>query len=106
MAQCESCIQIKKKRIKRRKLKRKENEEQTESESVKEGERKMKNGFFCFSLKFIEIGPSIFVGAKRKVDSRIESYAWVPKFWSFVKLCKVKNFPTLVISNLKRHLMA
>ena len=40
-------------------------------------------------------GPSI------KVDPRITSYVWVPKSWSFVKLHKVENFPTRVISSLK-----
>ena len=32
---------------------------------------------------------------------RIESYAWVPKSWSFVKLYEVENFPTWVIFSLK-----
>ena len=49
----------------------------------------------------MEIGSSVFVGVRRKVDACIESYAWVPKSWSFVKLHEVGNFPTLVISSLK-----
>ena len=40
-------------------------------------------------------GPGIKVGPLN------ESYAWVPKSVSFVKLQKVGNFPTRVISSLK-----
>ena len=47
-----------------------------------------------FSLRSMEIGLSVFVGARGKVDPRIESYAWIPKSWSFVKLHEVGNFPT------------
>ena len=36
-------------------------------------------------------------GLRVKVDSRIAGYAWVPISWSFVKLCEVGNFPTLII---------
>ena len=36
----------------------------------------------------------------------IESYAWVPKPWSFIKLHEVGNFLTLVISSIKGHLIA
>ena len=43
----------------------------------------------------------VFVGAEGKVDPCNEIYAWVPKSWSFVKLHKVENFHTCVISNLK-----
>ena len=39
-----------------------------------------------FSLRSIEIGSSVFVGARSKVDSHNEGYAWVPKSGSFVKL--------------------
>ena len=40
-------------------------------------------------------------GAIGKVDPRIESYAWVPKSWSLVKLYEVENFLTLNIFSLK-----
>ena len=36
-----------------------------------------------------------------KVDIRDENYSWTPKSWNFVKLHKVENFPTCVISSLK-----
>ena len=38
---------------------------------------------------------------RRKVDPRIESYAWVPKSWSFLKFHEIGNFPTLIIFILK-----
>ena len=40
-------------------------------------------------------------GPRIKVDPRNESYAWVPKSGSFIKLQDVGNFPTWIISNLK-----
>ena len=54
-----------------------------------------------FSLRSTEIGSSILVGARGKVYLRDESYAWVPKSWSFVKLHEVGNFLTWIISSLK-----
>ena len=46
--------------------------------SVRE-EKRERNGkkkyFFHFSLRSTEIEPSVFVGARRKVDPRIASYA-------------------------------
>ena len=62
--------------------------------------------FFCFSLRSTEIGPTIFIEARDKVHPHIESYAWVPKSRSFIKVHEVGNFPTLNISSLKGHLMA
>ena len=53
------------------------------------------------SLRSMEIRPSVFVGAKDKVDPRIASYSWVPKSSSFVKLHEVENFPTWIIFSLK-----
>ena len=53
------------------------------------------------SLRSTEIESSVFVGARRKVDSRITSYAWVPKSLSFVKLHEVENFPNWIIFSLK-----
>ena len=40
-------------------------------------------------------------GPRRKVDPRIESYVWVHKSGSFVKLQEVENFPTWIIFSLK-----
>ena len=57
--------------------------------------------FFRFFLISTKIGSQVFIGAEGKVDLRDESYAWTPKSWSFVKLHKVGNFPTCVISSLK-----
>ena len=61
--------------------------------------------FFFPSLRFffrsIKIGPHVFVGTEGKVDPRNEGYAWTPKYWSFVKLHEVGNFPTCDISSLK-----
>ena len=63
--------------------------------------KKKKKKVFRFSLRPMDIEPSVFVGAIRKVDPRIASYTWVPKSWSFVKLHDVGNFSTWVISSLK-----
>ena len=49
----------------------------------------------------MKIRPQVFVGAEGKVDLRDESYAWTSKSWSFVKLHKIGNFSTCVISSLK-----
>ena len=77
---------------------------------IRQREREGKCGkrnliFFYFFLNFflisMKIGPQVFVRAEGKVDLRDKSYAWTPKFWSFVKLYEVGNFPTCVISNLK-----
>ena len=46
-----------------------------ESESGKRERERGKNIFFRFSLRSMEIGSSIFVEARRKVDPCIESYA-------------------------------
>ena len=40
-------------------------------------------------------------GPRIKVGPRNESYAWVQKSRTFVKLQEVRNFPTRVIFNLK-----
>ena len=64
-------------------------------------ERERGKRVFRFSLRSTEIEPSVFVGARIKVDPRMVSYTWVPKSRSFVKLHVVENFPTLVISSLK-----
>ena len=40
-------------------------------------------------------------GPRIKVGPHNESYAWVPKSRSFVKLQDVGNFPIWIISNLK-----
>ena len=61
--------------------------------------------YFFSSLRFFlrstKIGPQVFVGTQGKVDLHYESYAWAPKYWTFVKLNEVRNFPTDVISSLK-----
>ena len=60
-------------------------------------------GFFNFSylyffLRFMKIGPQVFVRTEGKVNLRDESYAWTPKSWSFDKLSEVG-----VLSYLKLH---
>ena len=42
-----------------------------------------------FSLRFREIGPSDFVGPRRKVVLLSEGFAWVPVLRSFDKLREV-----------------
>ena len=54
-----------------------------------------------FFFRSTKIGPQVFIGTEGKVDLRDESYVWTPKYWSFIKLHEVGNFPTCVISNLK-----
>ena len=69
-----------------------------------ERERKKKEKekwVFRFSLRSMEIGPSIFVGVRGKVGPRNEGYAWVLKSGSFVKLQEVGNFPNWNIFSLK-----
>ena len=74
--------------------------EQTKSE-WREKERKRKQKIFRFSLRSTEIGLWVLVGAKGKAGPRNESYAWVPKSWSFIKLHEGGNFPTSIIFSLK-----
>ena len=64
-------------------------------------EKMEKKNVFLFSIRSTKIEPSIFIGARRKVDPRIASYVCVPKSWSFVKLHEVGNFPSWNIFSLK-----
>ena len=82
---------IEKKKEKRKKKRRNERGEREKNEE----------GIFCFFLRFIEIGLSVFIGARSKFYLRDESFMWVPNSWSFVKLQEVENFPTLIIFSLK-----
>ena len=52
----------------------------------------------CFFLRYMKIGPHVFVGTEDKVNLRDESYTWTPKSWSFDKLREVE-----VLSCLKLH---
>ena len=70
-------------------------------DSVWEKREKMEKGFFHFSLRSMEIRLTDFVRARGKVHPRIESYVWVPKSRTFVKLHEVGNFHTWNIYNLK-----
>ena len=69
----------------------------------RERKRKKKKGSekFRFSLRSTEIGLSVFIVARGKVHLSDESYAWVLKSWSFVKLHEVGNFLTWNIFSLK-----
>ena len=84
--------------IKKRKG-RKEGKKTGEKESNRERKRKGRE------RKKIEIFPmfrrSELDGLRRKVDPHIATYAWVSKFWSFIKLHEVGNFPTWNIFSLK-----
>ena len=71
----------------------KKEKKKKEGARKKGGEKKMKF-FSAFQLSKLD-------DPRRKVDPRIESYTCVPKFWSFVKLYEIGNFPTLIISSLK-----
>ena len=75
----------------------KRKKEERGRKNVGEKERKEEKGREIF-LKFRW---SKLDGPRIKVDPRNESYAWVPKYGSFVKLQEVGNFPTRVISSLK-----
>ena len=60
--------------------------EKREKTNRRESERKGKKKRLPLLSKTMEIGPSVFVGARGKVDPRNKGYAWVPKSGSFVKL--------------------
>ena len=50
----------------------------------------------------MEIGPSVFIGARGKVGPRNESYTWIPKSVDFAKLQEVEVFsPTQFNSCLR-----
>ena len=89
-------VWVDKKRGKKKKGKVRKGEETNR----REGERGKKGGFLL-SLRSTWIGPSVFVGARGKVDPHNGGYAWVPKSRSLVKLQEVGNFPTWIISSLK-----
>ena len=79
---------------KRRKEKKKKGEEKkTDRERKKGGEKKMEI-FPAFQLSNLD-SPRV------KVNPRNESYTWVPKYRSFVKLQEVGNFRTWIIFSLK-----
>ena len=65
----------------------------------REGERKEKK--IRFFLRSTKIGLYVFIIIKGKVGPRIESYAWIPKSLSFIKLHEVGNFLTFVIFIIK-----
>ena len=49
----------------------------------------------------MEIGSYVFIEVEGKVDPCSEGYTWVPKFWNFIELHEVGNFPTGIIFSLK-----
>ena len=55
----------------------------------------------AFSLDFQAIGPSDFVGPRRKVVLRSEGYAWALVSWSFDKLREVGVLSYLVYFRFK-----
>ena len=79
-----------------RKGKKRGGDEKEENGVERERERERERVF-----RFTEIGPSVFVGARGKVHLRDESYTWVSKSGSFIKLQEVGNFPTWIIFSLK-----
>ena len=85
----------KKERKHKKNERKKQTEREREREREREGREKQKREIFP-ALRRLELD-----GLRRKVDPHITSYAWVPKSWSFVKLHKVSNFPTLNIFSLK-----
>ena len=84
----------KKKREKGKKIKKEKERRERERERERGGREKKMEIFPTFRWSELD-------GPRRKVDSRIASYAWVPKSWSFVKLHEVGNFPTWNIFSLK-----
>ena len=88
------------KKKKKKGKKRKKEEGRENEQRGRERERKGKS-CFRFSLRSTEIGSSVFIGVRRKVDPRIMSYMWVLKSWSFFEFHEVGNFPTWIISSLK-----
>ena len=81
------------KKGKRRERKRKEERRRKRNRIEREKETKMKI-FPAFRQSKLD-------DPRRKFDPHIESYTFVPKSWSFVKLHEVWNFPTLIIYSLK-----
>ena len=55
---------------------KKENKKKDEKRRKREEKGKR---VFCFSLRSMEIGSSVFVGVRCKVHLCDESYTWVPK---------------------------
>ena len=68
---------------KEEKKKEKMGGEEKEETGHREREKKEKGGFFGFSLRSTEIGPSFCEGARSKVHLRGESFAWVRESRSF-----------------------
>ena len=72
-----------------------------ESETERREREKGKKKDFSLLSKLYGNRTIGFCWSKRQNGPRIESYVWVPKSWSFVKLHEVENFTTWVISSLK-----
>ena len=60
----------------------------------KKGEERKHENFSAFRQSKLN-------GSRIKVGQRNESYVWVPKSGSFLKLQEVENFPTRVFSSIK-----
>ena len=90
----------KEKRKKKKKPKRKKGGKSDRGEKEKTWEKRKKGGEKKRGI-FPAFRRSNLNDPRVKVDPRNESYAWVPKSWSFVKLQEVENFFTLIISSLK-----
>ena len=90
--------EIEKEEKPKKKMRGKKSDRKEENESR---ERKRKNVGKREREIFPEFRRSKIDGPRIKVGPCNESYAWVPKYVSFVKLQEVGNFPTLIISSLK-----
>ena len=64
------------------------------------GEERFRERNSTFSLRSMEIGSSVFLGARDKVHLRDEGFSWVQESGVFTKLQEVEVFPTCVISSL------
>ena len=53
---------------------------------------KFGKSYVLIFLRSTAFGRSELVGAEGQIDPRIASYAWIPKYWSFVKLHEVWIF--------------
>ena len=78
----------KKRRKEKGKKKIRESKQGKRGEESDREREKQKMGIF---LVFRWSNPD---GPRVKVNPRIAGYAWVPIYWSFVKLCEVENFLT------------
>ena len=84
--------------LKKKELRKKEKKEvkngRRGADGKEESKEREREFFFSLLSKIYRNRTLGFRRSKRQVGPHIESYAWVPKSWSFVKLYEVRNFLT------------